>query len=158
MLEAILKLDSGAKYALKSAFIFSRKVPKEEREDLFQELMLKLLQAHAEDEKLCYAIARCDWQNWWKQYKIRSHYSLDESVSQDESGNPETLGDLLVNEIRFETMVDGKLDAEYLWAKLPANVKPIIGKRLTGVTITHAERTQLHWFLHHQGVNLLLQS
>lgn len=167
MLEAILKLNSGAKYALKSAFIFSRKVPKEEREDLFQELMLKLLKANAQDEKLTYAIARCDWVDWWKQYKVRSHYSLDMSVSEDEScakdaeNNGEkrarVLGDLLVNEIRFETMVDGKLDAEYLWNKLPASVKPIITKRLQGVTINHAERTQLYWYLHHQGTSLLLQ-
>jgi hypothetical protein len=153
MLEVILKLDSGAKYALKCAFVFSRKAPREEREDLMQELFLNVYKSKAQDEKLCYAIARCDWKDWWKQYKVRSHYSLDESVSQDERGNPETIGDLLVNEIRFETMVDGKLDAEYLWAKLPASVKPIITKRLQSKALTACERKRLNRFVHTRGTS-----
>ena len=105
-LQAIMSLPQADKYALKSAYVFSRKAPKEERQDLFQDLMLKLLKSKAQDEKLCYAIARCDWKDWWKAYKIRSHYSLDESIGTDENGSPETIGDLLVNEIRFEYLVD----------------------------------------------------
>jgi hypothetical protein len=157
-LQAIMELPQCDQYALKSAYVFSRKVPKEEREDLFQELFLNLYKSKAQDEKLCYAIARCDWKDWWKKYKVRSHYSLDESVSENESGNAETIGDLLVNEIRFETMVDGKLDAEYLWNKLPASVKPIITKRLQSKALTSNERVTLHRFVHGQGTSMLLQS
>lgn len=157
-LQAIMSLPQADKYALKSAYVFSRKCPKEEREDLFQDLMLKLLKSKAQDEKLCYAIARCDWKDWWKKYKIRSHYSLDESIGLDDSGNPETIGDLLVNEIRFEYLVDGKLDAEYLWNRLPASVKPIIAKRLQSKALTSNERVALHRFIHGQGTSLLLQS
>ena len=157
-LNAILNLPQADKYALKCAYIFSRKVPKFEREDLFQELFLNLYKSRAQDEKLCYAIARCDWVDWWKKYKIRSHYSLDESIAQDESGNPQTLGDLLVNEIRFEYLVDGKLDAEYIYNRLPAHIKPIVTKRLQSNPLTSNERVALHRFVHGQGTNLLLEN
>ncbi|GAH01794.1 unnamed protein product, partial [marine sediment metagenome] len=51
--------------------------------------------------KLAYAIARCDWIDFWKRYKIRQHLSLD-SVTEDESGNPVTLAEMLVGETEFE--------------------------------------------------------
>jgi len=156
MLQSISELPIEAKHALKCAYIFSRKSPREEREDLFQDLMLKLLQSRIADEKLCYAVARCDWSDWWKRYKIREHYSLDESVSQDESGNPVTLGDLLTNEIRFENMVEGKLDAVTIWEKLPVNIKGIVTKRLQCKALTATERKQLNRFVHAQGTSLLL--
>jgi hypothetical protein len=157
MLQSISELPIEAKYALKSAYIFSRKVPREEREDLFQELMLNLLKARIQDEKLCYAVARCDWQDFWKRYKVRAHLSLDQSVSNDETGNPVTLADLLVNEIRFETMVDGKLDAEYIWHKLTAHIKPIISKRLSGKALLDNERQALSRFVRGQGTSLLIE-
>jgi DNA-directed RNA polymerase specialized sigma24 family protein len=156
MLQSISELPIEAKHALKSAYIFSRKAPREEREDLFQDLMLKLLESRIADEKLCYAVARCDWQDWWKRYKVREHYSLDVSVSQDESGNPVTLGDLLVNEIRFETMIDGKLDAVAIWNQLPSEIKPIITKRLQSKALSATERKRLNRFVHGQGTSLIL--
>lgn len=157
-LKAIMSLPQADKYALKSAYVFSRKVPKNEREDVMQELFLNLYKSKAQDEKLCYAIARCDWKDWWKKYKIRAHYSLDESIGLDESGNPETIADILVNEIRFEYLVDGKLDAEYLWSKLPASIKPIIGKRLQSKALTSNERVVLHRFIHGCEASLILQN
>jgi len=156
MLHSILELPIEAKYALKCAYIFSRKAPREEREDLFQDLMLKLLESRIGEEKLCYAVARCDWLDWWKRYKIREHFSLDVSVSEDESGNPVTLGDLLTNEIRFETMIDAKLDAETIWQKLPVEIKPIITKRLQNKALTACERKRLNRFVHGQGTSLIL--
>lgn len=156
-LETIKALPVEAKHALKCAYIFSRKVPREEREDLFQDLMLNLLKARITDEKLCYSVARCDWADWWKRFKVRAHLSLDESVSTDDTGNPVTLADLLVNEIRFETMVDGKLDAEYIWARLPAHIKPIISKRLSGKALLANERQALSRFVRGQGNSLLIE-
>ena len=83
-LEAIKRLPNNQKTALKMAYIFSRKVPRQEREDLFQDLALAVLKAKTKDERLAYAIARCDWRDWWKKYTIRQHYSLD-SVTEDEA-------------------------------------------------------------------------
>jgi hypothetical protein len=50
-LEAIQSLSTEAKIALKSAYIFSRKVPREEREDLFQDLALAGCLRHTPETK-----------------------------------------------------------------------------------------------------------
>ena len=139
------------------AYIFSRKVPSQERKDFFQDIALALFKAHARDDKLAYAIARCDWRDWWKKYKIRQHYSLD-SVIEDEDGNPATLGELIIGEAEFELKMDGKLDAERIWNKLPDNIKPIIRSRLIGQALTGAQRVALHRWIGTSGYQLLLAS
>ena len=121
-LKTIQSLGTEAKTALKSAYIFSRKVPRQEREDLFQELALAVLKARTKDEKLAYAIARCDWLNWWKKYKIRQHYSLD-TIVEDEDGNPRQMAELIVGEVDFEYKMDGKVDAERIWHKCCQSAK-----------------------------------
>lgn len=70
-LAEIKKLPKTSKVALKSAYIFSQKVPKEDREDLFQDIALEVLKAKTSEERLGYAIARCDWQDFWKKRHIR---------------------------------------------------------------------------------------
>lgn len=146
-LEAIKALPAEAKIALKSAYIFSRKVPREEREDLFQDIALAVLKARATDERLAYAIARCDWQNWWSKYKIRQHYSLD-SIVEDEDGQQVSFGELLVGEVDFEARLNGDLDGEKLYSQLPSWVKVIVDKRLQGKSITGGERKLLDkWVL-----------
>jgi len=154
-LTAIKAMPQEAKNALKVAFIFSRKCPREEREDLFQDLALACLKAKAKDEKLCYAIARCDWRDWWSKYRIRQHTSLD-SVVEDSEGNATTLAELLVGEAEFETKMNGELDGERLWDKLPADIKPLVSKRLIGKALTGSERVKMSRFVAKQGVSLLL--
>ena len=63
-LEVIKRLPLEAKHALKVAFVFSRKVPRHEREDLFQDIALAVLKVKTRDERWAYSIARCDWKNW----------------------------------------------------------------------------------------------
>lgn len=140
---AIIKaLPAAAKLALRSAYIFSRKVPREEREDLFQDIALAVLKAHATDERLAYAIARCDWKNWWAKYKIRQHYSLD-SVVDDGEGNKVSFGELLVGEVEFERKLNGDMDGKALYSALPSWIKSIVDKRLIGKSITGGERIML---------------
>jgi hypothetical protein len=157
-LQTILALPQKIKYALKSAYVFSRKAPKEEREDLFQTLMLNLIKADVESEKLAYSIARCDWKDFWKSYKIREHYSLDATIASNDDSESSTLGDILESEIRFEYLVDSKLDAEKLWNMLPFDVKPIIGKRLQNKALTSNERVKLHRYMKAGGASLVAQS
>ena len=130
----IKALPVEAKIALRSAYIFSRKVPREEREDFFQDVALTLLKARQGEEKLAYAIARCDWIDFWKSYKHRQHYSLD-SVIDTDKGSPVTLAELIVGEAEFEAKMDGKFEAQRIWGSLPDNIKPLIAKRLLGQTI-----------------------
>lgn len=170
-LEVIKAMPTNAKLALKSAYIFSRKVPREEREDLFQEIALAVLKAKTKDEKLAYAVARCDWQNFWAKFKIRQHYSLD-TVIDDDEGNPATMAELIVGEVEFEFKIDGKIEAERIWNKLPEDIKPLIQKRLLGkplsvprngrgrpqtdAALSSAERVRLNRWVHREGYRLLL--
>ena len=156
-LEIVKALPQESKIALKVAYVFSRKVPREEREDLFQELALTIFKAKIKDERLAYAIARCDWQDWWRKYTIRQHYSLD-SVVEDSEGNPVTLAETLVGEVEFERKVNGKLDAERLWNIIPDRIKPLIDKRLIGNALTNVERSAMSKYVRKDGYKLLLAS
>jgi hypothetical protein len=156
-LEAIKALPAEQKTALKMAYIFSRKVPREERKDLFQDLALALFKARTKDDKLAYAIARCDWINWWKKFKIRQHYSLD-TIVEDEDGNPKQLAELVIGEVDFERKIDGKIDAETLWRKLddfPA-IKHLVKQRLLGQTLTRLQSETLTRWAGKYGTTLLL--
>jgi len=142
-LKSIKAMSQSSKLALKSAYIFSRKVPREEREDLFQELALAVLKTQATDERLAYTVARCDWLNWWKAYKIRSHYSLD-SVVEDHEGHQVPFGELLVGEVEFERKLNGDMDGAKLYERLPDWVKRLVDKRLLGGTIRGGDRQLLN--------------
>jgi hypothetical protein len=154
-LDVIKSLPQTAKVALRSAYIFSRKVPRQEREDLFQDIALAVLKAKTRDERLAYAIARCDWRDWWSKYKIRQHYSLD-SVTEDNEGNPATLGELIIGEAEFEAKMNGKLDAHIIWQALPDKIKPIVTNRLIGKALTNTERSTLNRWIKSTGYKLLL--
>jgi len=169
-LDTIKALPREAKLALKMAYIFGSKAPREEREDLFQQLTLTLLKANVTDEKLAYSIARCDWLDWYRKYKIRQHTSLD-SVVEDTEGNATTPGELLVGEVEFETKMDGRLDAELMWQKIPPDIKPLILKRLEGKALVtrygrgrpktdsalnDCERKRFNRWLHKEGYKLAL--
>lgn len=156
-LAEIKKLPQTAKVALKSAYIFSQKVPREERQDLFQDIALAVLKARTSEERLAYAIARCDWKDWWKKYKTRQNYSLD-SVIDNSEGDPATLGELIIGESEFELKMNGKLDAQRIWNRLPANIKSIVQKRLLSQPLLGAERVTLHRWVKNTGYQLLLQS
>lgn len=156
-LETLKRMPQEAKTALKVAYVFSRKVPRQERDDLFQDIALAVLKAKTKDERLAYAIARCDWQDWWGKYSIRSHYSLD-SVVEDDEGNPTRLAELIVGETEFERKIDGKLDAERIYNQLPATIKPLVNKRLIGKALTGAERVAMHRYIKRDGYKLLLQT
>jgi len=154
-LEVIKALPLEAKHALKVAYVFSRKVPRPEREDLFQDIALAVLKVRTRDERLAYSIARCDWKNWWCKYSIRQHYSMD-SVTEDEDGNPVTLAETIVGEVEFENKMDGKLDAERIWHKLPLDIRPIVFKRLIGKALNPTERKQMSRYIQKFGYQLLL--
>lgn len=154
-LDTIKKLPVEAKHALKVAYVFSRKVPREERQDLFQELALTVLKLKTKDERLAYAIARCDWKDFWKAYRIRQHYSLD-SITEDDEGNPVTLAETIVGEVEFERKMNGKLDAHRIWSKLPDLIKPLVSRRLLGYALNPTERQQMSRYIRTQGYQLLL--
>lgn len=156
-LEAIKAMAKTSRQALKCAYVFSRKVPREERDDMFQELALAILQVKPNDERLAYAIARRDWQNWWQKYMTRQHFmagSLNDTVL-DSDGDEVELAELVVGEVEFERKMDGYLDAKRIWDKLADHIKPIVNKRLLGKALTHTERNTLNYWVRKNGHRLI---
>jgi hypothetical protein len=143
-LAEVKRLPAQTRLSMRIAEFFSHRVPFEEREDCFQAFTSTLLDAGVTEERLAYTIIRHDWLNWWKAYKTKQHLDLDSSI-QDEEGNATTLGDLLVGEVEYQYRVGVAVEdddaARYLWNQIPANIRPLVAKRLAGQNLT-APRTQ----------------
>lgn len=141
-IETVRTLPANAKIALRTAYIFSRKVPRHEREDMYQDLVLAILQSQTTEPKLAYAIAKCDWVDWWRAYKIRNHFSLDTVVTGNDESTA-TLGELLVGEVEFERKVCGRLNAQEIYQQLPMVIRDVVTKRLIGDRLAKGERQML---------------
>jgi hypothetical protein len=131
---AFQKLSVNGKLAIEAAYIFSRKVPMPERQDFFQELVLAILEAGTETAAFAYAIARRDWQDFWKTYKLHSQYYegyLSEVITNSD-GEETELAELLVGEVEFENKQIDKLDSRKLWQQIPTDIQRLIVKRLQG--------------------------
>jgi len=128
------KLDDNAKLGIEAAYIFSRKVPMSERQDLFQELVLAVLDSGTQTPAFAYTIARRDWQDFWKSYKLHSQFYqgyLSEVITNSD-GEETELAELLVGEVEFEAKQVDKLDASRLWQRLPKAIQKLVVKRLQG--------------------------
>lgn len=156
-LASIRKMPKAQRNALGCAFIFSRKVPRDDREDVFQELVVALLELNTEDEALAYSVARRDWQDWWKRYYTRSHYmagSVNETITNSEDQETE-LAELVVGEAEFERKECEKLDCQRLWSELPVDIKPLVLKRLKGKGLPELQRKRLNYWAKKNGHLLL---
>ena len=173
--KAIDKLDINAKLAIQAAYIFSRKVPASERQDLFQELLTAVLASGTEKLAFAYAIARRDWQNWYKSYKLHSQFYggyLSETILNSD-GEETELAELLVGEVEFERKQIDKLDSQSLWYQIPADIQKLVMKRLQGKplgaprnrkggrpkqsqTLNNTERSRLNRYVKTEGFKLLI--
>lgn len=173
--KALEGLNTNGKLAVEAGYIFSRKAPNNERQDLFQELVTAILDSGTENPAFAYTIARRDWQNWWAKYKLHSQfysgYLSDVILNSD---NEETeLAELLVGEVEFERKQIDKLDAESLWEKIPQDIQKLVLKRLQGKplgvprkrkagkpkssgTLNNTERKRLNRWAKTEGCKLLI--
>jgi DNA-directed RNA polymerase specialized sigma24 family protein len=169
------KLQLNARLAIEAAYIFSRKVPVEERQDFFQELITAVLASGTENKAFAYTIARRDWQNWWASYKLHSQFHqgyLSETITNSE-GEETELAELLVGEVEFEAKMIDKLDARQLWQQIPNNIQALVLKRLKGEplgaphkrkagqpksngTLNNTERQRLNRWVKTEGYKLLV--
>jgi hypothetical protein len=169
------KLGLNARLAIEAAYIFSRKVPTEERQDLYQELIAAVLASGTENKAFAYTIARRDWQHWWASYKLHSQFHqgyLSETITNAE-GEETELAELLVGEIEFEAKMIDKLDARQLWQRIPGKIQKLVLKRLKGrplgtqhkrkagqpkssTTLNNTERQRLNKWVKTEGYKLLV--
>jgi len=168
-------LGLNARLAIEAGYIFSRKVPREERQDLFQELITAILDSGTENAAFAYTIARRDWQNFWSTYKLHSQFFegyLSDTITN--SDNEETeLAELLVGECEFENKQIDKLDAQRLWNQIPEDIQKLVVKRLKGkplgsprkrkvgkpksnVSLNNTERSRLNRWVNTEGYKLLI--
>jgi len=168
-------LGVNAKLAIEAGYIFSRKVPREERQDLFQELVTAILDSGTEDAAFAYTIARRDWQNWWSKFKLHSQFYegyLSDTITNSD-GEETELAELLVGEVEFENKQIDKLDAQRLWQQIPVDIQKLVIKRLQGKplgaprkrktgqpkssgTLNGTERQRLNRWVKTEGYKLLI--
>jgi hypothetical protein len=168
-------LNLNARLAVEAGYIFSRKVPAEERQDLFQELITAILDSGTENPAFAYTIARRDWQNWYTQYKLHSQFYqgyLSETILNSD-GEETELAELIVGEVEFENKQIDKLDSRALWSQIPAEIQILISKRLQGKplgaprmrkagqpkssgTLNNTERQRLNRWVKSVGQTLLI--
>jgi hypothetical protein len=168
-------LDVNARLAIEAAYIFSRKVPMQERQDFFQELVLAILESGTETAAFAYTIARRDWQDFWRTFKLHSQFyegHLSEVILNSD-GEETELSELLVGEVEFENKQIDKLDSRALWAQIPKDIQLLITKRLQGKplgaprqrkagrprsdgSLDNTERQRLNRWVRTQGSKLLI--
>lgn len=173
--KALEDLGANAQLAVEASYIFSRKVPGNERQDLFQELVTAILDSGTENPAFAYTIARRDWQNWWASYKLHSQFYqgyLSETITNSE-GEETELAELLVGEVEFERKQIDKLDSQQLWQQIPKEIQVLIMKRLLGKplgaprmrkagqpkssgTLNNTERQRLNRWVKSEGSKLLI--
>ena len=173
--KAFENLDLNARLAVEASYIFSRKVPRPERQDLFQELITAILASGTENPAFAYTIARRDWQNWYTKYMLHSQFYqgyLSETITNSD-GEETELAELLVGEVEFENRQIDKLDAQRLWRQIPTEIQVLITKRLQGKplgaprmrkagqpkssgTLNNTERQRLNRWVKTQGHKLLI--
>lgn len=169
------ELTPNAQLAIEAAYIFSRKAPREERQDLFQELLVAVLASGTENAAFAYTIVRRDWQNWYSTYKLHSQFHqgyLSETIT-DAEGHETELAELLVGEIEFERKQIDKLDTQQLWQRIPSDIQKLLSKRLQGkplgvarkhkagqpksaATLNNTERSRLNRYVKTEGYKLLI--
>ena len=154
-IQAIKAMPEGQRVALRVAYVFSCKVPREDRDDFFQDLTMTLLEAKTADERIAYTIARGDWKNFWEKLKTREHFvngSLNRTVL-DAEGHSVEWGDLLIGEVEYERL-DAEIDGKALFHTLPEWIQRLISDKLDrGRPIKGGDRMMLDkWVLAHPSI------
>lgn len=129
---------------LSAAYIFSRKAPFEERQDLFQHLVahvLGLLSKWPDPIKdmagFCYVVSRHEWMRVTRERKRHSRMlnggfiSLEEPIRDSLDGGIE-LKDTIASDLDLESELNSELDCQAVMNTLPDRVKAIVNKRLLG--------------------------
>ena len=121
-------------------------IPYQDREDVVQNLLLKLLESKPRNDCLAFVTCRNYAMDWWIQRKTRSNtVSVDaDTTTGDDDGDDEKT---LIGSIAFEHDFDSRIDANTLFKKLSPRVKRIVAKRLVGIPITNADGVALRTYI-----------
>ena len=148
-----LGLDAATVKRILSPWVL-KKIPKEERHDVLQDLACRALQVCPKTPGLLYSVFRFYVADWWKARRYRQHESLDVVVGDDEGeGTPlaETSSD---NSRPLDELVCGLVWAQEVLSQIPGQVVHIGQKRAMGFRLTAAERQGLSRWKRGHGLPL----
>ena len=154
-INSIEAMPNEHKQTLRASYIFSCLAPRDDRQDLFQELVAYTLTQLAkydgrikDVEAFSYTVARHKWGDWWKQKKRRRQIlnggfiSLNK-LTTDNDGEQIELQDLIADDLGLESELESKLDSQALLSSLPNKIKAIVVKRLNRQTPTNHQYQML---------------
>ena len=122
---------------------WTRRIPDQEREDLLQGLAIKLLEARPDTLGLTFSLAKGYTMDWLRKWYVRQHVSLDLVIDAE---SKTTLGDVIADEVQYEAITIGKIDAARLWQQIPKYERAIVVKKLQGKRLSKAEDWDLNHF------------
>jgi DNA-directed RNA polymerase specialized sigma24 family protein len=171
-LKSIKKMPKNQILALKMAYVFSSRLPIEDRQDMFQELFIALFQARVKDEKLAYTITRCNWVDFYRGYERKQNMyggSLDtldlndieliENQNNDiayHSDMPDrssmnardkrTIREYLTGALEYE-QIDSDIDTHKFLKSMPKDIRSIVVKRMSGDKLENKEYKRLDYWV-----------
>jgi len=149
------RLHLQAKQLAKSLMYWVRRAPLGEREDLLQELTIKLLQDNPQSMALAFTALKRDTIDYMRHYYSQERSNL--SISQPLGDEADlTIGDIIPDTIDSISIADLKMDTIRLLSQMDEATKRAAKLQLSGVRLTRAERACLQTFERdHLGGNYL---
>jgi len=124
------------------------RIPYQEREDVLQELALRMLEARPCTAAMAFIIARNHVANWWRHYRAHRLYGdSDITYGSELTDTGEEIIQTIVGEVEWQARIDSELEAKRIFSNLPPRIQGIISKRLAGRRLSGAERVALHRFV-----------
>ena len=144
-----LELDANTVNRIMSPWVL-KKVPKEDRHDVLQDLACRALKYLPDTPGLLYSVFKGCIADWWKARSYRQHESLDVVVKNDEGRGMTLAKTLLDNSIPLDEFVCNSVWARELLSGIPGQVVRIAAKRVSGSPLANAERQRLsRWRRNH---------
>lgn len=116
------------------------KVPYDHREDMRQEIIVRLAERDVKTKSLAYIVARQAIVDWWRHERYRLQTHMRDWEVFDSEGNSVPIVDLIqANEPDFESW----LDAKEALSALPFKLVRLATKKVAGLALTKAEHEYL---------------
>lgn len=119
----------------------SHKVPFQDREDILQDILERLLKASPGNLGLAFTIAKRTIADYWRQINRRNQYPIVYGGMRVNDGI--TYAELLTDKIDYEARYCDNIDSNVLFNSLPKPIQALVQKRLRGLGLTSTQRSQL---------------
>ena len=121
------------------------KVPREDREDITQDMFELLLKHKPSSAGLAYTICKRSIADYWRHKARHNEFNISYAssvIASSEDGNI-TFEDLLIDRIDYESKYVDSIDSNVLFNSLPKPIAKLVAKRLRGLGLTSTQRSQL---------------